>query len=486
MSEKATAQGNAATGEVVQMLVNVRGADTVYGDLYLRRARELLATVLSQAQYDAFKGAQGNIDAVLKQIRAATTSQDWKRVESLAAQVDDIRRSTQEKAALTALAVTVYDTCDVKIDPFSPGFDSLPGFNQDLAGHRDALVANLKELAGADPPLAPLYESRRKFFAGLALASGRPTTASSSEMSSAEIEQLAVEAAQRGDTSQLRLYAHELSARRAKEASAGPKSETKAAAVGRAAYQCPVDLSAPFSDDVVKRAGTLGLVVARTEPPPQLAPLLDYVTTHIWQPNMSDIEPAHEGTTRVEVMVDQSGFPPDMSGPLKDLVGQFLQNAFINSGGARYIPGLYAETVLVEDFPETEEPPATSELLSILGLTRRRALARRDIEAALLEHGATVLRERLLLDPTEFRLVCIPLDLYIALGRDRGWGRQQRWTHFDGYQVFRTGRLRALAGGDARYGGLSDLVSIEIGDQRQGVIARFAVIRRARQVARWL
>jgi hypothetical protein len=46
--------------------------------------------------------------------------------------------------------------------------------------------------------------------------------------------------------------------------------------------------------------------------------------------------------------------------------------------------------------------------------------------------------------------------------------------------------VRALVGGDARYGGLTDLLSIDVADQRDSVIARFAVIRRARQVARWL
>ena len=214
--------------------------------------------------------------------------------------------------------------------------------------------------------------------------------------------------------------------------------------------------------------------------------LFDYVTTHIWHPSLSDTDVANEGTIRAQALVDESGFPSELSGPLKDLVGQFLLNPFINSGGARYIPPFSAETVLVEDFPETQEVPATGELLSALGLGRRRALARREIDVAFLEHGAAVLQERLLLDPNEFRLVCIPLDLYIGLGRDRGWGRQQQWTHFDGFQVLKSGQVRALVGGDVRYGGLSDLVSIDVADQRDSVIARFAVIRRARQVARWL
>ena len=141
--------------------------------------------------------------------------------------------------------------------------------------------------------------------------------------------------------------------------------------------------------------------------------------------------------------------------------------------------------MLLEDFPEEQDPPATGELLSALGLKVRRGLARQEIEDALLEHGATILQERLLLDPKEFRLVCIPQDLYMRFGLDHNWGQQQQWTHFDGYQVLKSGQLRALAGGNVRYGGLTDLISLGIADQRDSVIARFAVIRRARQVARW-
>ena len=46
-------------------------------------------------------------------------------------------------------------------------------------------------------------------------------------------------------------------------------------------------------------------------------------------------------------------------------------------------------------------------------------------------------------------------------------------------------RLRALAGGDGRFGGLNDLVSISPSDARDSVYARFAVVRRARMAGRW-
>jgi len=484
MKKQSTATHGTASLQTVKLLVATAGSDTVYADVYLRRARELLATVLPLEQYNGLKRVQRETDAALKQLKIATASQDWARVESLAEQVDGLRRSAEENAEARALGISVYDARDVSIDPFSPGLESLRGSNQDLAARRDELVADLKALATDDGQLGAFYGSRGAFFAGLALTGRISGTAPAAGKSSAEVQQLAMQAVQDGDMSQLRLYAQQLSARKAMAGSSASKPGTPGGATEPAAYQCPVDLAAQLPDAVPARAQTFGLVVARAEPPPQSAPLYDYVATRIWQPTITDTETEREGTVRAQAMVDASGFPPEMSGPLMELVGQFLHNGFINSGGARYIPPFSAETVLVEDFPEATEPPATGELLSALGLTRRRALARQAIDAALLEHGAEVL-QKLLLDPAEFRLVCIPHDLYIGLGRDRGWGQQQQWTHFDGFRVFNNGKLRALVGGSARYGGLSDLISIATNDEREEVIARFAVIRRARQVARW-
>jgi len=188
---------------------------------------------------------------------------------------------------------------------------------------------------------------------------------------------------------------------------------------------------------------------------------------------------------KIEALVEQHPWPPDVSEHVKLLVSQFVRQAFINSGGARYRPAFAAESVLIEDFSEDQEPPKDAPLLTALGLGRRRGLARDEIEVALLAHGARILADELGLDPHESRLLCVPPDVYSRFGRDHGWGAQPQWTHFDGYQVMKGGRLRALVGGDARYGGLNDLTSIAPSDQRESVIARFAVVRRARQVARW-
>jgi hypothetical protein len=87
------------------------------------------------------------------------------------------------------------------------------------------------------------------------------------------------------------------------------------------------------------------------------------------------------------------------------------------------------------------------------------------------------------LDARAFRLVCIPPDVHLRLGEQEGWGRQPLWTHFDGYLVMADGRLRALAGGDVRFGGLYDLLGLGRDYDSDRVIARFAVVRRERMVA---
>jgi hypothetical protein len=174
----------------------------------------------------------------------------------------------------------------------------------------------------------------------------------------------------------------------------------------------------------------------------------------------------------------------EVTEPLVEVAAQFSLHPYVNGGGARYLPILAdTECVLIEDFSE-EGTGGDSELLSALGLKQRSGLSRVEIEAALRQHGGQVLQSRLGLDPRAFRLVCVPFDVYFRIGRDRGWGQQQHWTHIDGYQIMQGGRLRALVGGDVRYGGLLDLCSISPSDQREGVMTRFAIIHRERLSAR--
>lgn len=471
---------------VAQWLVEAAGVDTVYADVYQQRARTLLASVLPPGQYAALQRIESDIADAVRQTKMAAMRQDWERVDALAAQVETLRQRAGEQAALRALGDAVYAPGPVAIDPFSPGLEAFVGSDQDLATLRDQLVDRLRRLAAADAERAALYEARRAFFARLGLVATRRADAAAGAPAAAtsELERLAAQAAHQGDIAQVRRYAQELLARRAAAAQTAQTSTVAApAALDRAMYQCPVDLAAPLPPAAAERAAALGLVPVLAAPLPEGGQLIDYVATRIWQPMPAAGESEREGAMRIAAVVEEAGLPPALSEPVKVLVGQFLRNPFVNSGGARFLPQLGAESVLIEDFAEDAEPPA-GELLAALGLDRRRGLSRSDIDAALRANGVAVI-ERLGLDPLEARLVCIPHDLYMRCGRERGWGQREQWTHFDGYQVLKNGALRALVGGDVRHGGLSDLLSIALGDRRECVVARFAVIRRARQVARW-
>ncbi len=483
-----TRSSSVSSIEVARMLIDVADTDTVYRDVYLRRARAFLSHDVTIDQYRGFQGVQQQIEKIVAASRAATALQDWKLVQQLASQADELRHTALTQGALVAIGELVYDAPSVAIDPFSLGLAGTGPSGAALADIRDKAVATFAKLVTADPQQSAFYEDRRRFLSALAVAVRRSDAASATgnrTQSIADLERLAYEAAQRGDVAELKRLAGEILAQQATE---GAKTTTAAMDAGPTGVAslggCPVDLGAPFAPEVVARARTLGLAVVMMQPDPQAAPLIDYVTARITQPGLQAVESEFEGTMRIEALVDKSTLPSEIAESAKTLVAQFVHQTFVNSGGARYSPPFAAEAVLVEDFTEGTEP-ANHALAEALGIGGRRGLAREDIETALLANAAAVLEEQLGLDPKEHKLVCTPPDVYARFGRECGWGKQQQWTHLDGYQVLKNGRLRALVGGDVRYGGVTDLTSIGASDKRDSVVARFAVVRRARLVARW-
>jgi hypothetical protein len=341
-------------------------------------------------------------------------------------------------------------------------------------------METLASLAKLDTGPKAFYEKRRSYFAGLEVAS-EATSQKGPKADRAQAEQLAFEAAERGDVAALQRLAKEL--RDWKESGVATTSAGARAMLSR--YECPVDLSAPFPPQVIECARELGLVEARTAPLAQLTKVREVIYTHVDQPVLSNPDMEREGVLRARAQAELE-LPEGLdTEEARVLAGQFIQQIFLNSGGARYLPPLAAETVLLEDFAENESADLPSKLVAALGLAKRSGRSRAEIESALMRCGPEILENSLGLDPTEFRLVCIPYDLYTRFGRERGFGKWSHWTHFDGYQVMGGNRLRALVGGDGRFGGLYDLVSISPSDAREGVYSRFAIVRRARMTLRW-
>jgi hypothetical protein len=475
--------------EVIRLLTTAAEADTVYRDLYLQRASMRFSALLSKAEYEQLRSQNATIENLLAQTRQAVDRQDWTQVQELTVRATGLRRLFEEKRGEMNLAKVVYEAADVAIDPFSPGFGVLlESGGKNTAALRDELVATLTSLAKIDPEWSDLYGQRRTYFAGLSLLPELHVQEVAGDTAN-ELQRQMQRAAEKGDLEQLNRLAGEMLKASAKPQSAQPAGGPRQAAPARRSAAIPT-LAQPFPAAVRESARALGF--AHVEMTPQVPTLRktlsEFLDWYTWHPSFPVQELAKEGSIHLRPLVKEAlkDVPEatEVTEPLVEMAAQFSLHPYVNGGGARYLPILAdTECVLIEDFPE-EGTGGDSELLSALGLKQRGGLSRMEIEAALRQHGGQVLQSRLGLDPRAFRLVCVPFDVYFRVGRDRGWGQQQHWTHIDGYQIMQGSRLRALVGGDVRYGGLLDLCSISPADQREGVVARFAVVHRERLLTR--
>ena len=464
-----------AANSLMTALIDAGNIDTVYRDVYLDRARTLLAPVLSLEEFHRLEQQRAALAELPATIAHALETANWSLVKELSQRAQLLKRTIDDKAALLQTARSVYDVRDIRLDPFSPGLQS---FTRIPAREWPTLRTRALELLGtlerADGAWNDFYAARRRAFQARPQTASdmfQPDAATSSPTDALEAARQALKA---GDMKRLAALADALSAagRQGGSSSSHAASAGSAAAAGEPGQELqPV----AHSSETLARARHLGLAPRHLEPRMELASLRQYA----WTPLSDERGPSDAAQLRL---------PSGMPEGLRDGLAVFMIHPLVNSGGARYLPSLVAEDVLVEDFPDPvdgQTPPA-SELLKSLRLSGRRGLPRIIIEQALLMHGARILENELGLDPHVFRLVCIPPDVYVRLGEAEGWGRQPFWTHFDGYLIRTVDgqvRLQALAGGDVRYGGLYDLLAVGRDYDSDHLLARFAVVQRARMVA---
>ncbi|HJX14723.1 MAG TPA: hypothetical protein VJ386_03255 [Candidatus Deferrimicrobiaceae bacterium] len=450
-------------------LLEVGRTDTVYRDLHLQRALSYFAPLFSDQEYLLLKSEKAEIDHLLRQSRSALESGDWLRVAQLSESIRGRKGALDKKSTLLSLGSEIYEPPDILLDPFSPGlqgFSLAPGQTpEDL---RERLIESLALLEKEDAGWKDFYVGRRDHFQSLPSPSIE-SRQSPEEVDPSRIQREALQALEKGNIDQVEELAKKMLDRDVSHA-VGESSSGSANTARR-------DLFVPFPQESLPRAGSLGFA------PMQLAPAVEvgeYFSHVAWHPTFQDHPSGEEEWTHLHGFPGQDNVSPDVSRRLKDVVYLLMHFPFVNSSGVRYLPLLEAEDVLVEEFPEGKGDLPKSKLLSTLGLPRRNGLSRLEIELALFRRGPQTVKDGIGLDPRKFRLVCIPPDAYSRLGAERGWGRQEQWTHFDGYQVLKGGKIRALVGGDVRFGGIFDLCSINRVDEREGVIARFAVVRRER------
>ena len=389
------------------------------------------------------------------------------------ARAASLQRSLDADKAVHAVAESVYGAPPVVLDPFSPGLVSKRWGSATQA--RTDVCAALGELTREDEARRELYAARQRAIEALVVPGAPASDAPAAAASSASAEQQALQALERGDAAALESLAASMIGRSTATASdAGPT-------VTRGAITVPATLGEAFPDASVTKAKTLGLEAVDTSLATGnvASEIVDFIQRYALGASPAVHDRARDGVARLSIAATEVAVPAGVAAVFAETISLFALHLYVNSAGVRYVPiPAPRETVLLETHAEGDEKPTP--LLQALELERRRGVARDDIEDRLQKHGPRVIGELLGLDPVAFRLVCVPPDVFVRAGRDRGWGGRPEWTHFDGYQVMRGGRIRALVGGHAQYGGLYDLCSISRDDARENTLVRFAVIRRER------
>ncbi len=459
---------------LVLNLIEVSKIDTVYRDLYLQRARNLLSEVLSHETYRQLLEDRGLELYLNQKIRSAMNKGDWGEVKQFSERMSILQSKLKRNLSFFEIGKEIYDNYDIVPDVFSPGLQNLTEVSpKDLASLRDKIIKKLEKLGDSDSSWKKFYFQRNKAFEAITLVAPKNDKLGVGSMTEDQLHDEALRALNSGDMEILEQVADSI----VEQMSKG-KVARQAEPPGMTAESEKSDRLFVFSEETLESAEKLGLVAAKVNAEREYAQICQ---RYAWHPFVGEAIETHSGATHV------SGIPlkKDIPEPLKKRIELYALHPFINSCGARHLPDLVTENFLVEKFPDPEEgvePPVT-ELLASLGLKKRRGLSRKQIEKVLFENGPRIIKDELGLELEGFRLVCIPSDLHLRFGRENGWGQQRVWTHFDGYKILKDGKLRALAGGDVRFGGIYDLVTIGREYESDHVMVRFAVVQRKRMLA---
>ena len=156
--------------KLVGLLIEAANGDTVYRDLYLRRARQLLSATLDESAYRAVGSSDKEIEDLMRRSRSAVLQRDWDQAAKLSAQADGLRQQKAAMGQLAAIGKDVYDADAVAFDPFSPGKHLGPQSEANQPAVRKQLLDTLASLGKLDPSFAASYEKRRSYFSSLELA----------------------------------------------------------------------------------------------------------------------------------------------------------------------------------------------------------------------------------------------------------------------------------------------------------------------------
>lgn len=464
-SKAANDDGRLVTLEALRALSEV---DLLYADLYLHRAQLLLPALCARNDYLHLRCERDELPRVVDELRHATKRGDWSRVRLLADDAAGKKTRLAARQRVLEVADAVYGPRVLHAGPTALALNGVVSHpTAALERERSAVVDHLRLLATEDDDWADLYKSRAAHFGRLEVVADEQAGAS---VDAEGLRKRILTAVERADFDEVRRLTEAVVDERGK--------------LGRTRVPVPSDgranvLSTPFPDGALARGRDLGLTA---ETLPTAASLNAYLGCCCADRTTFPAAPLSDAHRRPDTCTCGHACPPDVRQTFRESLDLVLLHPFMSSAGTRYLPWFGAETLLIEAFPETD-PEARTPVLDRLGLSQRRGVPRLAIEDALRSH-AVPLCEDLGVDPIEFTVACVPFDAYTRLAPQHGWGREQLWTHFDGYQVTRELRLHALVGGDVRYGGADDFCAVQRDYDAPRITARFCVLRRERFLAR--
>src|SRR4030095_13450201 len=322
---------------IASALVDAGNVDTMYRDVYLGRARTLLSPVVSLEAFHGMEQRRSALASLPLAVARALEKADWPQVRELSLRTDAVKQEISREGAVFETARGVYAATDVNLDPSCQSLQQSRRVSaKDLPALRTRVVEQLTTLEQADVQWKDFYAGRRAAFETRAPIGSGQTPEGPAHSESVEATQLAAaQALKAGDMRRLGQLAELLAAgsTRASEAAHGDAG---------AALSTPEpighDLVVSWSSDTLTRARGVGLAPRHLEPRSELAALRQYA----WNP-LSD-ETHH-------MTIKEVSLPPGSAAGLRDRLEVLMIHPLANSGGARHLPPLVAEDVLVEDFP---------------------------------------------------------------------------------------------------------------------------------------
>jgi hypothetical protein len=159
------------TLKTVSRLNEMGALDTLFRDVYLQRARELLTTVITRTSYEELKASTAEISVTEQQLQAAVERGEREQSSKLSERLKSLRTRISSAGQSMKLAETIYEQSPVSIDPFASGLRAFTGVNSEtLAQSRSEALRLLESLKRSDPGKGEFYNRRRADFNALIVA----------------------------------------------------------------------------------------------------------------------------------------------------------------------------------------------------------------------------------------------------------------------------------------------------------------------------